>query len=92
MSQPDCAAELRRLRAVLGAQAAERLADPTADPAQLLEDELRLIAQLLTLTDPTTARSRLLALWHDLRLRTTTLAAHLPPTEDAVALLRHRAD
>ena len=90
MSQPDHAAELRRLRAALGAEAATRLSDPT-DPAHLLADELHLIEQLLTLSDPATARARLLDLWHDLRLRTTTLAADLPPTAEAVALLRGRA-
>jgi hypothetical protein len=92
MSQPDPAAELRRLRAALGARAAERLADPAADPMRLLADELRLIEEIVTLTEPASARAHLLALWHDLRLRATALAADLPPTEEALALLRRRAD
>ena len=29
-----------------------------------------------------------MALWHDLRLRATALAADAPPTEEALALLR----
>jgi hypothetical protein len=92
MSQPDSAAELRRLRAALGARAAEQLADPTADPAQLLADELHLIEQILMVADQSTARTRLLELWHELRLRSTTLAADLPPTDEALALMRRRTD
>ena len=91
MSQPDPAAELRRLRAALGARAAERLADPSADPARLLADEVRLIERIVTLADAATARASLLALWHDLRIRATTLAAELPPTAEAVALLSRAA-
>jgi hypothetical protein len=88
MSQPDRDAELRRLRAALGAAAAESMADPDADPARLLAAELDLIERLLSLSDPTTSRRRLMALWHDLRLRSTALAADAPPTEEALALLR----
>ena len=87
MSQPRPEAELRRLRASLGADAAERLADPEADPARLLADEVRLIERILTLADPATSRRRLLDLWHELRIRSTTLAADLPSTDEAVKLL-----
>lgn len=90
MNQPDRAAELRRLRAALGAEAAARLADPNADPARLLADELRLIERIATVADPLNARAQLLALWHDLRLRTTALAADLPETAEAIELLRRR--
>src|SRR5688500_15168575 len=87
MSQPSPEADLRRLRAALGAEAAERLADPKADPARLLADEVRLIEHIAALADPSTSRGRLLDLWHDLRLRATALAADLPPTDEALALL-----
>jgi hypothetical protein len=91
MSHPDPAAELRRLRAALGADAAERLADISADPVTLLSSELRLIEDILNMSDAPSARARLLALWYDLRLRTTTLAANLLPTDESVALLRRRS-
>jgi DNA-binding GntR family transcriptional regulator len=78
-------AELRRLRAALGASAAAR----QGNPARWLEEEVAFLGALAEALD----RPELLGgVWRDLRMRTTALAADLPPTEHAVALLRARLE
>ena len=86
------AAELRRLRAALGASAEELAAARSADPAELLAEELAFLQQLAAAraAGQPPARDELIGLWRALRLRATALAADLPPTAEAVRLLRER--
>jgi hypothetical protein len=90
--QGALAAELRRLRAALGASAEELTAAPGTDLAHRLDDELRFLWALVTARsdDPAAATAELLDLWRELRLRATALAADLPSTADSVRLLRER--
>ena len=88
--QAALAAELRRLRAALGASAEEVVGAPSTDPADRLADELRFLQALIAAgsSDPAAARAAQLALWRELRLRATALAADLPLTAASARLLR----
>jgi hypothetical protein len=81
-------AELRRLRAALGASAEARLARDE-NPAGWLEEE---VAFLAALADALERPELLREAWRELRLRATALAADLPPTEHSLALLRARLE
>ena len=78
-------AELRRLRAALGASAAAR----EGNPARWLEEE---VAFLVALAEALERPEMLGEIWRDLRLRATAIAADLPPNEHSLALLRGRLE
>jgi hypothetical protein len=90
----ELTAELRRLRAALGASAEALTTAPGVDLARRLDDELRFLWALVTARsdDPAAATAELIDLWRELRLRATALAADLPPTADSVELLRDRLE